>query len=141
MPASRKLFCAVLAVIAVIAVVITWSQAAPYLQNGSGAYARFWSDTKVTPGSRFITTDILILSISVSMLMVIEARRHGVRFVWAYVVGAVVIGISAVFPIFLIARELRLSNADATKVHTVDTILLMLFGVANVGMAVWVAAG
>ena len=113
----------------------------PYLSSGSGAYASFWSDTKVTPGSRFITTDILILSIAVWMLMVIEARRHGIRFVWAYIVGAVVIGISAVFPIFLVARELRLDNTEATKIHAVDTILLVLFGVANVGMAVWVAAG
>jgi hypothetical protein len=141
MPMSRKLLCLSFAVIAVIALGTTWSQGATYIQMGSGAYAMFWTDTKATSGSRFITIDILILSVAVTMLMVVESRKHQIRFVWAYVAGCVIIGISIVFPIFLIARELRLSSAEPVKIHPVDMILLIIFGVASVGMAVWVAAG
>ena len=46
--------------------------------------------------------------------MVIEARRLGVKFVWAYIIGGFAIAISAVFPLFLLARELRLEKSDAT---------------------------
>jgi len=37
--------------------------------------------------------------------MVIEARKHGVRFLWAYIVFAFAIAISVTFPLFLWARE------------------------------------
>ncbi len=63
---------------------------------------------------------------AVTILMVIEARRVGVKFVWAYIIGAFVIAISVAFPLFLLARELRLEKSDATLLRPVDTILLVL---------------
>ena len=42
-----------------------------------------------------------MLGLAVAILMVIEARRVGVKFVWAYIIGAFAIAISAVFPLFL----------------------------------------
>jgi hypothetical protein len=41
--------------------------------------------------------------------MVLEARKLGIRWVWAYVVFGVLIAISVTFPLFLIARERRLA--------------------------------
>ena len=46
--------------------------------------------------------------------MVIEARKHGVKYVWAYILGGFLIAISVTFPLFLLARELRLEKSDAT---------------------------
>lgn len=40
--------------------------------------------------------------------MVIEARKHDIRFAWAYILAGTLIDISAAFLLFLIARELRL---------------------------------
>jgi hypothetical protein len=51
--------------------------------------------------------------------MVIEARKHGVRFVWAYIVGGLAIAISVTFPLFLIA----------------------VLAVAAAGMTIWVDMG
>jgi hypothetical protein len=141
MHTSRKVLCAVYAVIAVVALIATMSQAGPYIHSVSAFFISFWSDTKATPASRFITADILLFGLSAVILTVIEARRYNVRFVWAYIVGGVLIAISAAFPLFLLARELRMNKAEATDLRTTDTILLTLFAVAILAMTIWIVAG
>ena len=70
--------------------------------------------------------------------MVIEARKHGVRFVWAYIVGEALIAISVTFPLFLLARELRLATTDGARLKAVDVIPLTLFATLIVGSVVYV---
>ena len=85
-----------------------------------------------------MTADIFLLGLAVAILMVIEARRVGVKFVWAYIIGAFAIAISVVFPLFLIARELRLEKSDATQLRSVDTIVLALLAGATLAITLWV---
>jgi hypothetical protein len=61
MPVSRKLLCVVYALIAVSALVATWSQNIAHF-TGGGSFLGFWEDTKVNPASRPITVDILLLA-------------------------------------------------------------------------------
>ena len=70
--------------------------------------------------------------------MVIEARRVGVKFVWAYILGGFLIAISVAFPLFLIARELRLEKSDATELRQSDTILLTVLATATAVFIIWV---
>lgn len=62
--------------------------------------------------------------------MVTEARRLGVRLVWVYVALSFAIAISVTFPLFLIAREMRLAKmqttASAVKLTTLDIAGLAL---------------
>jgi hypothetical protein len=95
----------------------------------------------VTPASRSITVDILFFFLAAAIFMVIESRKHGVKFVWAYILGGGLIAISVTFPLFLIARELRLRTSDASEVPIVDTALLAIVSAAMVGLAIWVDAG
>ena len=53
--------------------------------------------------------DLALLILAAVVWMVLESRRVGVRFVWAYVVLAMLVAVSVTFPLFLIARELRLA--------------------------------
>jgi hypothetical protein len=133
--------CAVYAAIALGALIATWSQAGPYTHSVTGFLFNVWRDTKVTPASRFMTADVLMLALAVDILMVVEARRHNVRFVWAYIVGAFFIAISVMFPLFLIARELRMSSSDAPHLRAVDAILLALLAVATGGLTIWIDVG
>lgn len=43
--------------------------------------------------------------------MVVEARKQGIKFVWLYVAASYIVAIGAAFPAFLIAREIRISQA------------------------------
>jgi hypothetical protein len=62
--------------------------------------------------------------------MVVEARRLGVKFVWLYVIFGFLIAISVTFPLFLIAREMRLAKTGvvdaAVRMTAFDVIGLAL---------------
>ncbi|MET0897236.1 MAG: DUF2834 domain-containing protein [Mycobacterium sp.] len=141
LPTSRKVLCVVYVVIAVAALIATWSQNAAYYDEPGQFLADFTNDLKVTPASRSFAADLLLLGLAVFILMVIEARKHGVRFVWLYIVGGYAIATSVTFPLFLLARELRMAKSDAPHLGTSDTLLLAVVAVVTAGQTVWVTAG
>ena len=138
LPTSSKVLCAVYGVIAIAALIATWSQNLAYFDRGADFLTAFWNDTKVNPASRSITVDIALFLLAAAILMVIEARKHDVKFVWAYIIGAFLIAISVTFPLFLIAREIRVSRADPTQLGTGDTIALILLALFTAAFTIWV---
>ena len=141
LPTSSKVLCAVYGVIALIALIATWSQNAAYFDNPSGFLLNFSNDSKVTPASRSLTVDIVLFFLAAAFLMVIEARKHSVRFVWLYIAGGLAIAISVTFPLFLIARELRVGRTATTRLGAVDTVALAVLSVAAVAMTIWIDVG
>jgi len=141
LPTSSKVLCAVYGVIAVAALIATWSQNAAYFDNPGGFLLEFLNDSKITPAARSLAVDITLFFLAAGILMVIEARKHGVRFVWAYILGGFAIAISVTFPLFLIARELRVGRTETTRLGATDTVLLVLFAVVAAGLTIWVDMG
>jgi hypothetical protein len=140
-PTSRKVLCVVYGVIAVAALIGTWSHLGPYLHSFTDFVVTFFRDTKATPASRVATVDVLMLGVSVAILMVTEARKHNVRFVWGYIAAGFFVAVSVAFPLFLIARELRMGGSEAPRLRTVDTILLAMLACALAGLSVWIDVG
>jgi Terpene cyclase DEP1 len=136
-PVAGEVRCGVYGAIALAALVATWSQNVAYPGNRAG-FVNFWQDTKVTAASRSITADIVMFALAATILMVIEARKYNVRFVWAYILGSALVAVSVTFPLFLIARELRLGASESPRLHVVDAILLGLFAILLVAFTVWV---
>jgi len=113
---SQRTLCAFYALVALVALIATWSQnlalfAAPTPGGFGEALVRFVVLTKANPATRSITVDIGLFLLAAVALMVIEARRLGVRFVWLYVLFGFLVAISVTFPLFLIARETKLPRA------------------------------
>jgi hypothetical protein len=135
MTTTRKILCGIYAAIAAIALVGTWTQNAAYLGNSAGFLKNFLLDLKTTPASRSITVDIVLFFLAAAIFMVIEARKHGVPFVWAYIVGGMLIAISVTFPLFLIARERKLAATEEPGLKTLDMILLVALAAVS---ATWV---
>jgi hypothetical protein len=134
--ASRTVRCAVYGSIAVVGLVATW---VPNLSYSVGGFMHnFMNDLKVTPASRSYTGDLVVLALAAVVLMVLEARKHGVRFVWLYIVGGFAVAISVTFPLFLIAREMRMNPADSARVRPVDVVLLGVVAVLIAGQIIWV---
>jgi hypothetical protein len=138
MPTSSKVLCAAYAVIAVAALVATWSQNLAYSGHGADLLRVFWEDTRANPASRSITADIALFLLAAAILMVVEARKHGVRFVWLYILGGFLVAISVTFPLFLIAREVRVSRTETTGLPTADTVGLAVLAVAVAAFTIWV---
>ena len=147
LPTSSKVLCAVYGVIAVAALIATWSQNAAYFASSRDAgitfafLPDFLDDSRVTPASRSLTVDIVLFFLAAAILMVIEARKHGVKYVWAYIVAGYAIAISVAFPLFLIARELRVGRTETTRLGVVDTALLVVLAIVAAGLTIWVDIG
>jgi Gpi18-like mannosyltransferase len=141
----RRALCWLYAIVAVIALAGTWHQNVAYVRTDESAMigfvaatARFWRDTFATPASTSITIDLGLLMIPLCTLMVIEARRVEVRFVWAYIVLGIVIAISVTYPLFLIARERRLSarGEPCMPLGFADAAALAILGAVMVSVTV-----
>jgi hypothetical protein len=146
---SRRALLIAYALTALLAFIGTWSQNVAYFRADEGlaafalATARFWPDTLTTPAAVSVTVDLALFVLAVSIWMVLEARRLGVRFVWLYVVLGLLIAISVTFPLFLIARERRLAARGEHFVPDIiggDAVGLGALGIGAVLFTLWTLA-
>ena len=63
------------------------------------------------PAVTSLTVDLAIVAIAGSILVIVEARRVGMRFAWLYLVVSGVTAFAFGFPLFLAMRERRLAQA------------------------------
>lgn len=113
MALSRKFAMTFYAVTSLLALIGTWGNNIQYLSLGLfGANLQFWQDTLANPASRSITVDLLLLFLPVSLWMLVEARRIGMKNAWLYVILGIFIAISVTFPLFMLNREQTLARLD-----------------------------
>lgn len=138
------------AVIALAALYATWSQNLQVLAGGGGffdGFLQFWRLTGVNPASTSITVDLAFFFLAAAAFMVIEARRLGIGFVWLYLLGGGMIAISVTFPLFLIARELKLPRAPsgaaeaAWTLKAIDYVYIAALAAALIAVSVLVYGG
>lgn len=138
MTVNRRVLCGVYAVIALAALIATWTQNVAYLHTSSGFPGGFLHDLKANAATRSITVDVALLFLAAVIFMVVEARRHGIRFVWAYVAGGMLIAISVTFPLFLIARERTLADTEpSVRLKSADVLLLSAVVGLSIAMVVF----
>lgn len=61
------------------------------------------------PAVSSITVDLLVVAIAGCVLIIVEARRLGMRHAWVYIVLSGVTAFAFSFPLFLAMRERRLT--------------------------------
>jgi len=127
----------VYACIAVVGLLATWVPNFSY--SFGGFMDHFMNDLKQTPAGRSYTGDLVVLAFAAVVVMVVEARKHGVKYVWLYVLGGFAIAISVTFPLFLIAREMKMDPVDGTRARTVDVVLLAVVAILVAGQLAWVS--
>ena len=77
-------------------------------------------------------------SFAAAVWMVIEARKHQIRFVWAYILAFPLVDVSVAFPLFLIARELRIKDREPLGLRTLDTVLIAASAAGLLALTVWI---
>jgi hypothetical protein len=118
---------------------MTWGQNLLYFTGANPeGFGQYILDLKVNGAARSFTVDIGLYLLAGTGLMVAEARRLGVKFVWLYVLLGFGIAISVTFPLFLIAREMRLAKIETTlstvKLTSTDIAGLVLTTVVVLAM-------
>lgn len=62
--------------------------------------------------SAFFGLDVVVSSFVVWIFVFSEGRRLGMKHLWLYVVGNVLVGVSLALPLFLLVREYALDSGD-----------------------------
>lgn len=115
MARKHQYLCVFYGLIASVALVAIWSQNFAYFDATQGllgiaqAYKQFALETRINPAARAMALDVLLLWLAGSAFMIFEARRLGIRFVWAYIALGFLLAISITLPLFLITRERHLA--------------------------------
>ncbi len=113
MTRNKKLLCWLYALISLAALYATWSHNIAFgAQPDSGGALGFIHALYVNHASASIANDLIFFVLSAAIFMIIEARRLKIRFVWAYLFFSLIIAIAVVFPLFLIVRQIKLSEAS-----------------------------
>jgi hypothetical protein len=131
--------------LALLALVACWRQNLLFMQDAgvdlATGFVVFWPALLANHATTSITVDIFLLCVAAMIWMVFEARRLGIRFVWAYVLLSFPIGISVMFPLFLVARERALASRAQPEpgvgLGMGDAIGLAMISVPIVAFAIW----
>lgn len=121
MTRPEKALCIVYAIIAIIALIATQTNnAAFFSQPDSGGLFGYIRAMYANPATASVSNDLLLFALAGWIFMVVEMRRLGIRFGWVYIVLSVIIAISAIFPLFLIARQIKLSRQQSRDSHVLE---------------------
>ncbi len=108
---SDRVLCICFAIISLAALYFTWSNnLAFFAMPDNGGFWGFIKGGMANPAAASLSWDLTFLTLVVCTLMVQEARRWGVRYVWLYIVFSMSIAISVMFPLFLIARQIQIAK-------------------------------
>lgn len=81
--------------------------------NPSGA--TFLAAWFANPSVSSLSWDLLATASAASILIILEGRRLGIRWPWAYVLLSFVTAVAFTFPLFLAVRERRLARLRAPE--------------------------
>ena len=122
MTRSERLLCVAYVLIAIVALYATWSNNIAFSSPpNSGGPLGFVRALYVNHAAASITNDLLLFALAGCVFMVVEGRRLQVRFVWAYVFLSVLVAIAVMFPLFLVARQIKLSQTAGSTLRPTPT--------------------
>jgi Terpene cyclase DEP1 len=110
MTTTDKLICATYALIALLAIPATWINNIAFMQQPNNSFMDFVNAAYVNAAAASLSNDLLFIAIAASMFMAIEGKRVGIRYTWLYIVLSGITAISITFPLFLLARHLKLTK-------------------------------
>ena len=73
------------------------------------------------PAVSSLTVDLLVVAVAGSILIIVEAKRLGMRFGWLYVVLSGLTAFAFTFPLFLAMRERRMTQRRLTQQTAAST--------------------
>ncbi|MEV4921583.1 DUF2834 domain-containing protein [Streptomyces roseoverticillatus] len=78
-----------------------------------GVVRNFVHDALTNLASQFVYADLVLIWAALSAFMIVESRRLGIRYVWAYIAGAPALALCASFSVFMYVRQLKIAAAGA----------------------------
>jgi Ca2+/Na+ antiporter len=121
---SEKILCSIYAIIAFVALIATWSNNLAFIREPENQnVVSFYRALYANPAAASFTNDLLLYALAGFIFMALEARRLHIRFVWAHILLSLFIAVSVMFHLFLIARQIAISQHRAQP-STLDNSIL-----------------
>lgn len=95
-----------LAVAAIGLVGTAWFNIQSVVNPSGGSFFAAWF---ANPSVSSLSWDLLATASAASIFIILEGRRLGIRWYWAYVVLSFVTAVGFTFPLFLAVRERRMA--------------------------------
>jgi len=89
-----------------------WFNVRSVLEPSGDAFFAAWF---ANPAVSSLAWDLLAAASAASIFIILEGRRLGIRWYWAYVVLSFVTAVGFTFPLFLAVRERRLAHLEAER--------------------------
>lgn len=106
-----KLICASYILIALVALPATWINNLAFMtQSNNASFADFFRGAYVNAAAASLTNDLILVSFAACIFMAIEGIRVGIRYFWLYIIMSAIIAISVTFPLFLLARHIKIAK-------------------------------
>lgn len=108
---SDRTLCLLYGIFAVGALIATWGteNLQFFAVPDNGGALGFIKAAYANPAAASIANDLIFLGFAAFTFMIVEARQRQIRFVGAYIALSFLIAISVMFPLFMIARQLRIA--------------------------------
>ena len=92
--------------------VLPWLANLEFMQQYGASFdiGQFVQLANANPAARSLSRDLLVGASAVTLWMVVESRRLGMRHLWIVLLSAVTIAFAFAAPFFLFLRERRLSE-------------------------------
>ena len=97
-------------IVSIVGLVTAWVfNGIAVVQGATGSdYLEAWFTTSL---DWVLSLDLLVVAVAGSAFILIEGRRLGMRYLWAYILGSGVTAFAFTFPLFLAMRERALAQA------------------------------
>jgi Terpene cyclase DEP1 len=119
MTTKDRLICTTYALIALVALPATWINNIAFMtQPSNNSIMDFGRAAYANAAAASLANDLFSLAAAACIFMVVEGRRVGVRYVWLYLLLSPLIAISVTFPLFLLARHLKISQEQPASAMT-----------------------
>lgn len=116
-----KFICTIYGLIALISLPATWINNIAFIKQADHtgfSIGDFVHAAYTNAASASLTNDLLAIATVATIFIVIEGRRLKMRFIWLYILLSPLIAISFSFPLFLLARHIKL----ATHQHNLEVV-------------------
>lgn len=87
----------------------------PYYAEGPMAFKDFWIDAFANGASSSITWDLGFVTVLVFYWMYVEAKKWNIKYIWIYYLVVMGIALAPPLSFFLIVRERRKAESEATS--------------------------
>jgi hypothetical protein len=71
---------------------------------------RFFDEISLNASANLINTDLALVATAAFVFIIIEARKHQIKYWWLSIIGTFGVGICFGFPLFLYLREIKLEE-------------------------------